>query len=124
MASLATASPTATERRVLERFVGLLREEFGAGLRGVWLYGSRARGEQPGAESDVDVLVVATPSDADEHHRRVFDLLSDASMAEGANPLVFSIQVYEPDRVADRRRIRSFFFQEVDRDKIVLFGEP
>ncbi len=45
-------------------------------------------------------------------------------MAEGANPLVFSIQVYEPDRVADRRRIRSFFFQEVDRDKIVLFGEP
>lgn len=47
MASLADASLTAEERRVVERLVELLREEFGPDLHAVWLYGSRARGEPP-----------------------------------------------------------------------------
>jgi hypothetical protein len=35
----------------------------------------------------------------------------------------FSASVYDPQRVEQRREIRSFFIQEVDRDKIVLHGE-
>jgi hypothetical protein len=35
--SLADASLTAVERRVLERLVELLRDEFGASLRSVWV---------------------------------------------------------------------------------------
>ncbi len=33
-------------------------------------------------------------------------------------------RVYTPERIAQRREIRSFFTQEVDRDKVVLYGEP
>ena len=123
MTSLTTASLSAGERRVLERLVELLKAEFGDDLRSVWLYGSRARGERPGPDSDVDLLVVSTRGRF-EDDLRVITLLGDAAEAEGANPAVFSTKVYDPDLIAQRREIRSFFMQEVDRDKIVLFGEP
>ena len=31
---------------------------------------------------------------------------------------------YGTERLAQRREIKSFFIQEVDHDKIVLYGEP
>jgi len=37
----------------------MLGEEAGDDLLAVWLYGSRARGRRPHAESDVDLLVIA-----------------------------------------------------------------
>jgi predicted nucleotidyltransferase len=123
MTSLATASLSSTERRVLEHFVRLLEAELGPDLRALWLYGSRARGEQPGPDSDVDLLVVSTRRSSRDD-LRVFELLMDAAEAEGANPALFSAKLFDPDRIADRRNIRSFFMQEVDRDKVVLFGEP
>ncbi|HEY7693134.1 MAG TPA: nucleotidyltransferase domain-containing protein [Gaiellaceae bacterium] len=123
MASLADATLDAVERRVLDRFVHLLEAELGADLRSVWLFGSRARGEEPGAESDVDVLVVATRASLDDR-LRVVRLVHEAAEAEGANPAFYAVKLYDPDRVAQRRAIRSFFMQEVDRDKIVLAGEP
>jgi len=123
MTSLATASLSPTERRVLERFVRLLRTEFGPDLRAVWLYGSRARGERPSADSDVDLLVVSARGGTDVD-LRIIELVMEAAEAEGANPALFSAKLFDPDRIAERRNIRSFFMQEVDRDKVVLFGEP
>jgi predicted nucleotidyltransferase len=114
---------SSTERRVVERFVQSLEAEQGSDLRSVWLYGSRARGETPGPDSDVDLLVVSTRNDVNDD-RRLFDVLMDAADAEGANPATFSVKLFDPERIADRRAIRSFFMQEVDRDKIVLSGEP
>lgn len=112
-----------TERRVIERLVELLRREFGTDLRSVWLYGSRARGEPVHDESDVDVLVVRDREPWQDHHRAM-SIAYEAAEAEGASPVWFSVHVYTPERLAQRREIRSFFIQEVDRDKIVLFGEP
>ena len=108
---------------MLERLVRSLEAELGDRLRSVWLYGSRARGEPPHPESDVDVIIVVVGagwSDA----KRIYDLVYDTADAEGANPWRFSAHVYTPERLAQRREIRSFFIQEVDRDKIVLAGEP
>ena len=122
MRSLADASLDGQERRVLERLLALLQTEFGQHLRGVWLYGSRARGEHPHADSDVDLLVVSSRGGRDDD-LRVIELVFQAAAAEGANPAAFSTKLYDPELVARRRRIRSFFFQEVDRDKIVLAGE-
>ena len=122
MRSLAEASLDERERRVVERLLELLHAEFGPDLRAVWLYGSRARGEEPEADSDVDLLVVSSRGDRDDD-LRVIELVFQAAAAEGANPAAFSTKVYDPELVARRRRIRSFFFQEVDRDKIVLAGE-
>ncbi len=122
MPSLAEASLTSIERRVLDRLVVLLRREYRDALRSVWLYGSRARGEPPRPESDVDVLVVLAREQAG-HRLRVVELEIEAALAEGGEPAFFSTHVYTSERLAQRREIRSFFLQEVDRDKVVLFGE-
>lgn len=123
MVSLADAALSQAERRALDRLVRLLGEEFGGDLHGVWLYGSRARGEWTHEESDIDVLVVARPRGPDDD-LRVLRLRDQAAEAEGVGPDWLSVKLYEPDRVAQRREIRSFFMQEVDRDKIVLAGQP
>jgi predicted nucleotidyltransferase len=121
MRTLEDTSLTPAERRVLERVVTLLEEEFGGDLQAIWLYGSRARGEPRQPESDVDLLIVSSRNTRDDH-LRIDRCIDCAAEAEGANPFDFSFHVYEPERLAQRREIRSFFIQEVDRDKIVLYG--
>lgn len=111
-------SLTELERRVVQRLVEGLRGELGEELHAVWLYGSRARGEPPGAFSDVD-LVVLTDRGRDDR-TRVFALLWDAAEAEGAVPFAFSILVETPDWPARRRAIRDFFVAELDRDRVAL----
>jgi predicted nucleotidyltransferase len=123
MAELDRASLTESERRVVERFVELLRERFGDDLRSVWLYGSRARGEEPGEESDVDLLVVSSRGDSLFDLTPVWELLEQAADEQGESPYWFSPALYTPERLAQRREIRSFYIQEVDRDKVVLYGE-
>jgi predicted nucleotidyltransferase len=121
--SLAEASLSAIERRVLARFVQLVEAEHADDLHSVWLYGSRARGETPAPESDVDVLVVSERASWDDR-LRVIELADQAANAGGANPPYFAVHLYDPAHVSQRRLIRSFFLQEVDRDKIVLAGTP
>lgn len=122
MSTLAEASLTDSERRVLDGLVRRLAEALGARLRSVWLYGSRARGESPHPESDIDVLVVVDPLLPDDD-LVVIDLGWKAVDEEGLTGVFLSTHVYSSERLAQRRAIESFFIQEVDRDKIVLFGE-
>lgn len=123
MATLTQARLSETERRVIDRFVERLRERFGAELVSVWLYGSRARGESTGPESDVDLLVV-TRGGRRRDFGVVIRVLDEAAEQEGASPPFFSVVVWDPARLQNRREIESFFVQEVDRDKVVLYGEP
>jgi len=121
--ALAATSLSEVERRVVERLVGQLREELGDELYAVWLYGSRARGEPPRPESDVDLLVISR-QDEHRHWRRVHEIAYKAAVAEGASPAWYSVHVDDLDWLRGRREIRSFFIQEVDRDKVVLYGSP
>jgi predicted nucleotidyltransferase len=117
---LAGASLTAAERRVVERLVELLRRELGSDLHAIWLYGSRARGEPPHAESDIDLMVIA--DGWGPYSARPIELVNQAADAEGESPLWYSIFVHNPEWLRGRREIRSFFIQEVDRDKLLLYG--
>ena len=122
MPTLSDASLTEDERRVVERLVVLMREHFRERLRSVWLYGSRARGERPHAESDIDLLAIADGGGFADIHEAIG--LIDQAVEELSVPRpIVSVKVYDPSWLAGRRRIESFFIQEVDRDKIVLFGE-
>lgn len=121
MALLADASLSALERRVVDRLLTLLNEELGADLVGVWLYGSRARGEETGPSSDIDLLVI-TRGGRDRDFKRVGELAMDAADAEGLDPFRLSARVADPGWVEGRREIDSFFIREVDRDKVVLAG--
>jgi predicted nucleotidyltransferase len=123
MSTLAHASLTDLERKALEAVVHELGDRLGPSLRSIWLYGSRARGEPPHDESDVDLLVVLDERSRDAD-RRVYDAVWHGAERAGASPVMFSVFVYDVERIAQRREIESFFIQEVDRDKIVLFGEP
>jgi len=122
-----TGSPTGTslsdvERRTVARFVELLESELGEELRSVWLFGSRARGEPGNADSDVDLMVVT------QNGKRDFSLVQElafrAAETEGYPWLCLAAHVRDPHHVAYKRSIDDFFMQEVDRDKIVLAGEP
>ncbi len=120
MSSLAEARLEPSDRELLDRWVELLQAELGPDLHEVWLYGSRARGEDTGPESDIDLLVVT--SGGARHRRRVIDLLHEAAGEDGAAPWAFSPIVYDPELLASRRSIDSFFIREVDRDRVVLWS--
>jgi predicted nucleotidyltransferase len=123
MSSLAGASLSVEERALLERFIQRLRLHLGNDLNAVWLFGSRARGEQPGRDSDVDVLVLV--EDASWPAKvRIRELLDAEARELGLEALVwsFSIHVNTPAWLEQRREIESFFIAEVDRDKVVVSG--
>jgi len=58
MSSIASAWLSRGERTLLDRYSAALASQLGEELRAVWLFGSRARGEVTGDESDVDLLVL------------------------------------------------------------------
>jgi predicted nucleotidyltransferase len=119
MPVLADAALDEQERKVLDRFVGALEATYGDGLEAVWLYGSRARGEGPHDESDIDVLVVTRDERSDE---ALIPTLWSV-LEELGNPRVI-VDPRQRSRawVDGRRAIDSFFLRELDRDKIVLYG--
>jgi predicted nucleotidyltransferase len=108
------------EQRVVERWIEVLRDEID--LESVWLFGSRARGERRD-DSDVDLLVI-TRGDPERDRQLVWKAIDEVAWAMGVNPAVFVPHTWDRPWLEGRREIRSFFIQEVDRDKVVLFGEP
>jgi predicted nucleotidyltransferase len=118
---LAPASLTPAERRVVERVVERLREELGPALHAIWLFGSRARGETPHPESDIDLMVLADGSRW-QIGLTAIELAHEIAPAEGVSPAWYSFSVRTPEWLRGRREIRSFFIAEVDRDKLVLYG--
>jgi predicted nucleotidyltransferase len=124
MPTLAQASLNTEERALLTGFAAELYSEEELQPQAIWLFGSRARGEQPGENSDVDVLVLVEDASW-EGKMRVHAALQAAARALGLQALTwsFSIHINTLAWLAQRRRIRSFFIAEVDRDKIVLSGQ-
>lgn len=127
--ALAAAALNERERRVIGRIVASARDALGNDLLALWLYGSRARGEADPNEthydrrSDVDMIAIVAPSrNAEDVSWELTPRVIAAAEAEGDSPPYYSLHVYDADRLRNRRQIRSFFFQEVDRDKIVLAG--
>jgi predicted nucleotidyltransferase len=121
MLTLAATSLGEDERALIARFVSDLRERLGDELHAVWLFGSRARGELPSEESDVDLLVLVDDASWDGR-MRVRTVLDESArdLALDALPWSFSVHVHTPAWLVERREIRSFFVAELDRDKVPL----
>ena len=118
MDAVAQAALTNAERDALERFVASLAGALGPDLNAVWLYGSRARGERSHDESDIDVIVLTTAGEKDR------GLVWRTALESGDAGLRISPITTTRAWIQERRAIESFFLQEVDRDKLVLHGEP
>jgi predicted nucleotidyltransferase len=123
MMSLADASLAPDEQALLERFVVELEQQLKDEMHAVWLFGSRARGEKPSQNSDVDVLVLDDDASWDGR-MRVRSMLDDAARELGLDALTwsFSVHVQTLEWLAQHREIDSFFIAEVDHDKIALCG--
>jgi predicted nucleotidyltransferase len=123
MSALAETSLDADERALIERFVEKLRAQLNAELHAVWLFGSRARDEQPAEYSDVDVLVLVDDASWDGR-MRVRKVLDQTARELGLEALAwsFSVHVHTPDWLTQRRAVGSFYIAELDRDKVVLCG--
>lgn len=126
---LETAALNETERRVVARILDRLQSKIGSDLLAVWLYGSRARGEadptetDPDLRSDVDLLAIVDSSrDVEELKKWAQPMVEEEGDAEGDSPVYYSLRVFDTDWLRGRRQIRSFFIQEVDRDKLILAG--
>lgn len=127
---LSGAALNEIERRVVERLVARLRTDLAEDLLAVWLYGSRARGEadptetDPDRRSDVDLLAIVGPgraaTDVAWDMQPQLEAIADA---EGDSPVYYSLRFYDAEFLRERRAIRDFFFQEVDRDKLILHGD-
>jgi predicted nucleotidyltransferase len=127
--ALTRAALNELERRLIARLVDRLKEKLGGDLLAVWLYGSRARGEadpsetDPDRRCDVDLLAIVTPSrDARELSWWALPMVEEEADAIGESPVYFSLRIFDVSWLRERRVIRDFFVQEVDRDKLVLAG--
>ncbi len=121
MATAAESSLSRAERRTLDRLTAALESALGEDLLALWLFGSKARGEPAGPETDID-LVLVTRRGSREDGELVRRLLERAAGAEGTFPLAFQTILHTPEEVAERRAKDTFFMREVDRGKIVLAG--
>lgn len=125
-ATYAEASLSASERRLIDRLVELLKGQLGEKLAAVWLYGSRARGDGGPPDSDIDLLVIVSDDDTEPIRKRVRGLVEAAAGQTGSEGerWLLAPHTYSLEWLAQRRLIDAFFIQEVDRDKVVLAGGP
>ena len=89
----------------MERLVPLLRDELGSDLHAIWLFGSRARGETPHPESDIDLMVLADGSSW-QIGLTAIEPAQEIAPAEGVSPIWYSFSVRTPEWLRGRREIR------------------
>lgn len=107
------------ERRAVEAFVDALRRDVDGRLLLLALFGSKARGDDE-PNSDIDFLVV-TDGEPREMERRLTTLAAGLGLEHDVliNTLTFS-----RDRWADFARRRAAFWQNVQRDGMVMLRSP
>lgn len=123
MRSLDHATLTVAEREVLDAFIGRLVDGIDNRVHEAWLFGSRARGEEPGALSDIDLLVVADRGGL-AHSESIYDALH-AAAHDYRHPEIawaFSLHVHDPTWLPRRRSVASPFVEELERDRITLLA--
>lgn len=113
-----STSRSSPHHRAAEAFAQAVRERYADAVEAVLLYGSVAREEERGLDSDVDLLVVLDDAvDAADYEDRIRELAYDIELDRG---VVLSLLVLPES--AYERRVNAPFFEHVRRDATVLYG--
>jgi len=106
---------TRDERAWLRSYRKALKEQHPDAVRRLLIYGSKARGEA-GPDSDLDVLLIVS----NEAAKRKRDLRWIGHALAATSDAVPSIMVYTEDEWEHRRRTRSPFRANVERDAVAV----
>lgn len=117
-----TPALTVTERRAVDELRTRLKDILpDGGLKSLILYGSRARGDAHRG-SDVDLLVVHSPVSA-QQQEKLDELLWQLGFGINIKPRL-EISMMPTDHVRYLENLGTPYIQNVERDGIVLEGEP
>lgn len=112
------SSAESAHKRAAEAFVRAARDRFDEDIEAIHLFGSVARGEERGVDSDVDLLVVLTDeTDASCMTDAIRDLAYEVELEYG---IVLSLVVRTQSEL-DRDRNRPFV-RTVTRTGQTLYG--
>jgi predicted nucleotidyltransferase len=112
------ASLSEQEAAALDTYAASLQARFGAQLVGLWLFGSRARGDaHPG--SDIDVLVVLDNPDGQalsDVRGFGFDILL-------THRVFLSIRAMSRQQLQELAELGSLFYRNLMRDSVSLLAK-
>jgi len=115
--SLSSLSPT--ERRAIDAFTAALKREANGQILLAALFGSKARGDAD-EDSDVDILIVAD-ADPQQLRKQIGHFASELGLEHN---LSFNEFVLNRERWADFARRHAAFWQNVQRDGVLLWRGP
>lgn len=103
------------ERRALAAFKKALQDELGTLVSGIFLFGSKARGNNTKA-SDIDVLVALRTNDKSVN-KKVADIAFDIILKYGVD---LSVVVMDQSRWTAYQKTPTSFIYNVNKDRIKL----
>ncbi len=102
------------EKKIIRAFVKELREKFGENILSIRLFGSKVRGDFT-KDSDIDVFILV------REKKGLRDKISDVSSEYffksnlPLSPVVYSLFEYKKNK-----ELGSFFFENVEKEGIIL----
>lgn len=102
------------EKKIIKAFVKELREKFGENILSIRLFGSKVRGNFT-KDSDIDIFILV------REKKDVMDKISDVSSEYffktniPLSPVIYSLFEYKKNK-----ELGSFFFENVEREGIIL----
>ena len=106
------------ESAAVSEYVRRLRQVLGYEPIGVWLFGSKARGDSD-PESDIDLLVVLETIQS-EARWCIWDLGSDISLEYD---VLLNVHIVDGNRWADECKYQGTLWREIERDGVPLRPE-
>ena len=103
------------EDDAVSEYISRLQRVLGQKLIGLWLFGSKARGELS-PDSDIDLLIILTTAQS-ETRWLIWGLGSDVSLEYD---VLLNAHIIDATRWDDERRYRGTLWREIERDGVPL----
>ena len=107
------------ESTAVSEYVRRLPQALGYEPKGVWLFGSKARGDSD-PDSDIDLLVILEDVQP-ETQWHIWDLSSDISLQYD---VLLNTHIIDAARWRDERQYRGTLWREIEHDGVPLKTSP